>query len=112
MEEAIEHFQKVVFPLFQKTKKKYLYPKEQMSFIMDTFKGQDNKILKKLCAKKICKVVIVPSSLTNSFQSLDIYVNKAAKSFISEKKNTWMVNEVSNQRKRGLSPSDVKLLSS
>ena len=85
MTEAIERFQKVIFPLFQKTKEKYLYPKEQISFIMDTFKGEDNEILKKLSAKTFCKVVIVPSSLTNNFQSLDIYVNKAAKSFISGK---------------------------
>ena len=61
MEKAVEHFEKVIFPFFQKTKEEYNYPKEQMSLvIMDTFKGQDNNVLKELCEKNFCEVVIVP----------------------------------------------------
>ena len=56
--------------------------------IMDTFNVQDNEVLKELCAKKFCEVVLVPHNLTNKFQSPDISVKKAAKSFISEKYNT------------------------
>ena len=56
--------------------------------IMDTFNVQDNEVLKELCAKKFCEVVLAPHNLTNKFQSPDISVNKAAKSFISEKYNT------------------------
>ena len=48
---------------------------------MDSFKGQDNDTLKKLCAESNCDVVIVPRNLTNKFQPLDLSVNKAAKSF-------------------------------
>ena len=55
---------------------------------MDTFNVQDNEVLKELCSKKFCEVVLVPHNLTNKFQSPDISVNKAAKSFISEKYNT------------------------
>ena len=110
MEKAVEHFEKVIFPFFQKTKEEYNYPKEQMSLvIMDTFKGQDNNVLKELCEKNFCEVVIVPHNLTNKFQPLDISVNKAAKSFISEKYNTWMAKEVSNQLQREISPCDVKI---
>ena len=58
--------------------------------IMDTFKDQDNEVLKELCGKKFCKVVIVPHNLTNKFQLFDISVNKGAN---SEKYNTWMANE-------------------
>ena len=53
--------------------------------------------------------MIVPHNITNKFQPLDISVNKVAKSFISEKYNTWMTNEVSNQLKRGISSCDVKM---
>ena len=54
MEKAVEHFEKVIFPFFQKTKEEYNYQKEQMSLvIMDTFKGQDNNVLKELCEKKL-----------------------------------------------------------
>ena len=56
--------------------------------IMDTFNVQDNEVLKELCAKTFCEVVLVPHNLTNKFQLPDISVNKAAKSFISEKYNT------------------------
>ena len=44
MEKAVEHFEKVIFPFFQKTKEEYNYPKEQMSLVvMDTFKGQKKR---------------------------------------------------------------------
>ena len=67
MDKATEHFEK----------DKHCYPKDQMSLvIMDTFKGQDNDVLKDLCAKRFCEVVIVPHSLTNKFHPLDISVNK------------------------------------
>ena len=55
-----------------------------------------------------CEVVIVPYNLKNKFRPLEISVNKAAKSFISEQYNIWMANEVSNQLKRGMSPCDIK----
>ena len=68
MEKAVERFEKVIFPFFQKTKEEYNYLKEQMSLvIMDTFKGQDNNVLKELCEKNFCEVVIVPHNLTNKF---------------------------------------------
>ena len=54
---------------------------------MDTFKGQENDTLKKLCAENNCDVLIVPHNLTNKFQPLDLQVNKAAKSFIQNKYN-------------------------
>ena len=106
LEKAVEHFEQVIFPFLQKTKEKHGYPKEQMSLvIMDAFKGQDNIVLKELCTTNFCEIVIVPHNLTNKFQPLDISVNKAAKSFISEKYNTWMANQL----KRGISPCDVKV---
>ena len=76
---------------------------------MDTFKDQDNKVLKELCAKHSCEVVIAPRNLAKKFQPFDSSVNKATKSFISEKYNTWMTNEVSNQLTRGRSLWDVKI---
>ena len=45
---------------------------------METFKGQDNEVLKELCAKNFCEVVIVSHNLTNNFQPFDISINKAA----------------------------------
>ena len=63
---------------------------------MDIFKGQDNDVLKEFCAKRFFQVVIDTHNLTSKFQLLDVSVNKVAKSFISEKYNTWMANEVSN----------------
>ena len=78
--------------------------------ITETFKGQDNEVLKGFSAKGFCEVVSVPHKLTNKFQPLDGSVNKAAKSFISEICNTMaMANEVSNQLKHGVSPCDVKI---
>ena len=70
------------------TKRSKSYPLEQhASTIMDTFRGQDNDALKKLCAENNCDVVIVPHNSTNKSQPLDLSVNKAAKSFIQSKYN-------------------------
>ena len=77
--------------------------------IVETFKSQDNEVLKGFGAKGFCEVVSVSHKLTNKFQPLVSCVNKAAKSFISEICNTWMANEVSNQLKHGVSPCDVKI---
>ena len=50
--------------------------------------------------KALCQVVIVPHNLTNKFQSLDITLNKPAKSFISNKYNEWFPSRFhSNLRK-------------
>ena len=55
--------------------------------IMDTFKGQDNDEVAKLCRKNDGALIIVLHNLTNKFQLLDITVNKSPKSFIKDKYN-------------------------
>ena len=77
--------------------------------IMDTFRGQDNDDLKKLCAENYWQVVIVPHNLTNKFQPLDLTVNQSAKSFIAEKYNTWFSGEVTKQLMQWQDPCDVKV---
>ena len=78
---------------------------------MDTFKGQDNDTLKKLCTENNCDVVIVPHNLTNKFQPLDLSVNKAAKSFVQNKYNDGFAEQVFTQLQNGKDPTDVKILS-
>ena len=77
---------------------------------MDTFKGQDNDILKELCSKNNCKIVIVP--LTKKFQLLDIRVNKAARAFIQNQYNDWFSSELSVQlKKKGIGSANIKITS-
>ena len=78
---------------------------------MDTFKGQDNDTLKKLCAENNCDTIIVPHNLTNMFQPLDLSVYKAAKSFIQIKYNDWFADEVFMQLQNGKDPTNVKISS-
>ena len=75
--------------------------------IMDTFKGQDNDQMRKFCSKSSCEIFITPHNLTNTFQPLDMSVNKAVKSFISNKYNSWLANEVSKQLRAGKAAADV-----
>ena len=42
--------------------------------------------------------------MTSKFQPLDLTVNKATKSFISEKYNAWMAKKVAKQLKEGKAP--------
>ena len=72
-----------------------------MSLIMDTFKGQDNNEVAKLCRKNSCAL--------NKFQPLDITVNKPAKSFIKDKYNMWYTEQVAKQLNEGKTPTDVEV---
>ena len=63
--------------------------------IMDTFKGQDNEILAKLCADHHCVNMLVPNNLANILQPVDLNVNEPAQVFLSEKYNLWYADDVS-----------------
>ena len=76
---------------------------------MGTFEGEHNDTLKKLFAENNCDVVIVPHSLTNKFQSLDLSLTKAAKSFIQNMYNDWFADQVFTQLQNGRDPTDVKI---
>ena len=65
--------------------------------------------MRKFCAKNYCKIVIIPHNLTNKFQPLDISVSKATKSFISDKYNFWLTNEVPQQFRAGKTAGNVKV---
>ena len=85
-EKSVEYFKHIIFPYLEKVKEEKGCPEEQKSLvIMETFKGQDNDVLKTLCEENHCVVVLVPNNLTNKFQPLDISVDKPAKSFISNR---------------------------
>ena len=66
---SVTFFMDIIFLYLQIVKKEKCIPKDQYSLvIMDRFKGQDNDLLKKLCDKNFCKVVIVLHNLTSSLQ--------------------------------------------
>ena len=92
------------------TKEKELgYLEDQRSLIiMDTFKGQDNKEMKRLRAKNNCELVIIPHNLTNKFEPLDISINQSAKKFISNKFNAWYADRVSKQMSNEVALGAVK----
>ena len=76
-------FLKYVFSQFNNARQTKGYPNEQMSLvILDTFKGQDNEEVAKLCRENHSVLISVPPNLTNKLQTLDITFNKPAKSFI------------------------------
>ena len=77
--------------------------------ITDTFKGQENDEMRKFCAKSSCEIVIISHNLTNKLQPLDLSVNKVANSFISNKYNPWLANEVSKQLRAEKAAADVKV---
>ena len=76
---------------------------------MDTFKGQDNDEVAKLCFKNSIALIIVPHDLTNKFQPIDITVNKPAKSFIRDKCNIWYTEQFAKQLNEGKAPADVEV---
>ena len=67
-EKAIRFFKKVVFPCLKNVRQSKVYQNGQMSpVIMDTFKGQDNEEVAKICRENSCVLIIVPHNLTNKF---------------------------------------------
>ena len=108
-EKSVSFFKKIVFPYFKNVRKAKGYPDEQMSLIIiDTFKGQGNDEAAKLCRRNNYALIVVPHNLTNKFQSLDITVNKPAKSFIKDKYNMWYPEQVAKQLNKGKAPADVE----
>ena len=86
LEKCEDLFKVIIFPYLSAKKKELGYPEDQRSLIiMDTFKGQDNEEMKRLCVKNNSVLVIVPHNLTNKFQPLVISINQSAKKFISNK---------------------------
>ena len=71
---------------------------------MDSFKGEDNEEMQRLCAKNTCELVIIPHNLTNKFQPLDISINQSAKKF-----NAWYADRVSKKLLNGVAPGNVKV---
>ena len=63
-DKSIEFFDEIIFSYLQQVKEEKGLPQEQHSLvIMDTFKGQENGILKEFCSKNRCEIVIVPHNL-------------------------------------------------
>ena len=97
-DKSIEFFEEIIFPYLLLVKVEKGLPQEQRSLgIMDTFKGQDNGVIKEFCSKNRCEIVIVPHNLTNKFHPLDLTVNKAAKAFIQNRYNGWCSDQVARQ---------------
>ena len=91
-----------------KQSKNYLLEQHALT-LMDTFKGQDNDKLKKMCAENNCNVVIVTHNLTNKFQALYLSVNKAAKPFILSNYSDWFADKVFTQLQNVTDPTNVKI---
>ena len=102
-EMSVQFFNKIIFLYIEKVKKEKYLPTEQMSLIiMDTFNGQDNDTILKLCQKNNCVIVIVPQIDFN----LQTYLSK---SFLSNEYNQWFSERVAAQLGSGKLPSDVKI---
>ena len=96
----VKIFDEIIFLYLQPVKEEKGLPKEKhLLVIMNTFKGQENRILKEFCSKNRCETVILPRSLTSKFQPLDITVNKAAKAFIQNRYNDWFSDQVARKLK-------------
>ena len=76
---------------------------------MDNFKEHDNDAVKKVLKETRCLSRTIPHNLTNWFQPLDLTVNKPAKSFITNKFNTWYADQVSKQLADGIEPAYVNV---
>ena len=109
-EKFLSFFNKIVFPHFKNVRKAKGYPDEHTSLIiMDTFKGQDNNEVAKLCRKNNRALIIVPHNLANKSQPLDITLNKPAKSFIKDKYNMWYSEKVAKELNEDKAPVDVEV---
>ena len=109
---SLEFVKEIFFPYLEDTKQSKSYPLEQHALIIvDTFKGQDNNTLEKLCAERNSDIVIVPHNLTNKFHPLNLSINNAAKPFIQNKYNDWFADQVFTQLQNGKDPTSVKISS-
>ena len=107
---SIEFFEQIILLYLNNFKKILSYPKEQTSLIiMDTLKGQENKVIMGLCNEIFCNVAMIPHNLTNNFQPLDITAINLSKSFIANKYNACFAEEFAKQLVNCKKPADVKV---
>ena len=97
LEKCEDLFKVIIFPYFSTKKKELGYPEDQRSLIIvDTFKGQGNEEMKRLCAKNNCDLIIIPHNLTNKFQPLDISINQSARNLSQTNSTHGMLIELAN----------------
>ena len=75
--------------------------------IIDVFSGQmADPVIQKLKENHI-KVIRVPPSMTNLFQSLDLTVNGSAKVFMKKKFTEWYSSSIAKQLDEGKAVEDI-----
>ena len=106
---VISFSKKILFPFDNKKRESLSLSKDAKALlIFDVFKGQTTPAVNDLLKDNNCIVQHVPNNHTNLFQSLDISVNKSAKSFISDKYQEWYASEVTSQMGKSIDPYNVK----
>ena len=65
--------------------------------IMDNFKGQITEAITELLERHRIHTCLIPANATDRLQSMDISVNKPAKSFLKKKFEMWYSDQVTQQ---------------
>ena len=106
----LAYLKKTIIPHIEKVRKQLNLKEDQkVLLIYDVFKGQTTGAVSELLEKNNIISKKVPANKTGLFQALDLNLNKSSKCFLSDKYQTWYIDQVAAQLGWGVAPHDVKV---
>ena len=102
------YLKKTIIPHIEKVRKQLNLKVNQNVILIYVFKGATTGAVSELLEKKNI-ISKVSANKTDLFQQLDLSVNKSSKCFLSNKYQTWYVDQIAAQLGRGVAPHDVKV---
>ena len=106
----LAYLKKTIIPHIEKVLKQLNLKEDQkVLLIYDVFKGQTTGAVSELLEKNNIISKKGPANKTGLFQALDLNLNKYSKCFLSDKYQTWYIDQVAAQLGWGVAPHDVKV---
>ena len=108
--EGCKLIEEILQPDTKKVTERENLPGDQKSLVnMDVFKGQVTSMVPNLYKDSNIVVVIVPTSMTNFLQPLDLTVNCFVKKIMREEFNAWYSLQTGNQLYAGKQLQDINV---
>ena len=109
--ESIKLIHKIIFPCFERERRRLDSEGQPALLIIDVFNGQMIQPVFDLLKENVIFLVPVPANMMHIFQPLDLTVNRLAQSFFKQKFTEWYSNEIKLQLEAGtkLDEAEVEL---
>ena len=107
--ESIKLIHEIILPYVERERRRLDSECQPALLIIDVFRGQMTRPVLDLLKENDILLVRVPANMTHIFQSLDLTVNRSAKSFFKQKFTEWHSNEIKLHVETGTKLDDIEV---